>query len=799
MYIGGTGLAALHHLAHELIDNSVDEVLAGACTHIEVEIHRDGSLTVTDDGRGIPTGMHAEKKRPTLELVFTELHAGGKFKEGSYSTSGGLHGVGVKATNALSEWLEVRVQRNGVVYYQRHEDGLPVTPVQILDPATEEVVAQVGKRGEAKAIKAHADKNLGTGSTITFKPSPRFLDTTDFDFDALARRLQVIAFLLPGVTIEFTDGRKKKKRQKRFRYDGGLVEYVRWLNEGRKPIHRSPIEVGGEQNGVAVEVVLQWHTSVDDSEIVSFVNTIPTPDGGKHVAGFKSAITKAINQFASEKKLTKGKGAASIRGSDTLAGLTGVLKLSMHDPHFTSQTKTQLASDNAQGIVHSIVYEGLLEALRKKISLGRTIVQQAQAAAQARVAASKARSLVIRRSVLDAVDSGLPGKLADVSRGTPTEQTVLYIVEGDSAGGCFLGDTLIRLASGETKTIRELAEDWERGIQHFGYASNGDGDVRIVPLNHPRLTRRDAELIEVELDNGERVRCTPDHLFRMRDRSYQRADQLQAGDSLMALKIRLTEKGANFNVKAVAVRPLDERGDVYDITVDGYHNFALAAGSFVHNSAKQARDRRYHAILPLRGKPLNVEGVKLTRLLSNNEIKAIIAAIGGGVGADFSVEDMRYGGVGILVDADVDGDHIRTLLYTLFWRYMRPMVEAGRLYVAVAPLYLLRKGKQARYAYSDRERDAILEKWGQDRVTIQRYKGLGEMNPEQLRETVFQVGDNGPFNDNLRRVMVEDVHHANQIISTLMGKSAQNRRAWLLERWREEESGENGGGEEEVT
>jgi DNA gyrase subunit B len=651
MYVGGTGLDALHHLAYELVDNAVDEALAGACTHIGVEIHRDGSLSVTDDGRGIPTGMHPEKNRPTLELVFTELHAGGKFKDGSYSTSGGLHGVGIKATNALSEWLDVRVHRDGVIYFQRHENGLPATPVQILDPATEEVVAQVGQSGETKAIKAHADKKLGTGTHITFKPSPRFMDTTDFDFDAMARRLQVIAFLLPGVTVEFMDHRKRKKRRKKFRYDGGLVEYVNWLNEARKPIHRKPLEVNGEQNGVSVEVVFQWHTSVENSELVSFVNTIPTPDGGRHVAGFKSAVTKAINQFASEKKLVKGKGEASIRGSDTLAGLTAVLKLSMHDPHFTSQTKTQLASDQVQGIVHSIVYEGLLERLRKKISLGRTIVQQAQAAAQARVAASKARSLVIRRSVLDATDSGLPGKLADVSKGTPTDETVLYIVEGDSAGG----------------------------------------------------------------------------------------------------------------------------------------------------SCKMARDRRYHAILPLRGKPLNVEGVKLTRLLNNNEIKAIIAAIGGGVGADFHTEDMRYGGVAVLVDADVDGDHIRTLLYTLFWRYMRPMVEAGRLYVAVAPLYLLRKGKQARYAYSDRERDAILEEWGKNGITIQRYKGLGEMNPEQLRETVFDVGDKGPFNASLRRVTVEDVHHANQLIGTLMGRSARLRRTWLLERWREEEHTENEEDEEEVT
>jgi DNA gyrase subunit B len=648
MYVGGTGLDALHHLANELVDNAVDEVLAGACTRIDVVLNADGSLTVHDDGRGIPTGMHAEKGRPTLELVFTELHAGGKFKEGSYSTSGGLHGVGIKATNALSEWLDVRVKRNGVIYHQRHENGLPATPVQILDPASGMPVAEVGKSGEAKAIKAHAVKKLGTSTEITFKPNARFMDITEFDFDTLARRLQVIAFLLPGVVVEIADNRKKKGRSKQFCYQGGLVEYVEWLNDGRRPIHRKPIEVTGTQNGVAIEVVFQWHTSVDDSEIVSFVNTIPTPDGGKHVAGFKSAITKAINQFASEKKLSKGE--TGIRGTDTLAGLTAVLKLSMHDPHFTSQTKTQLASDQVQGIVHSIVYEGLLEQLRKKISLGRTIVQQAQAAAQARVAASKARSLVIRRSVLDAVDSGLPGKLADVTKGTPTNETVLYVVEGDSAGG----------------------------------------------------------------------------------------------------------------------------------------------------SCKMARDRRYHAILPLRGKPLNTEGVKLTRVLNNNEIKAIVAAVGGGIGADFRVEDMRYGGVAILVDADVDGDHIRTLLYTLFWRYMRPMIEAGKLYVAVAPLYLMRKGKQARYAYSDRERDAILEEWGRNSVSIQRYKGLGEMNPEQLRDTVFQVAGNGPFNESLRQVTVDDVHHANQLFSTLMGRSARQRRGWLLERWREEDHADNGDQDDEV-
>jgi len=644
MYVGGTGLDALHHLAYELIDNAVDEALAGSCQRIKVKIHPDGSLTVNDNGRGIPTGMHPEKKKPTLELVFTELHAGGKFEEGSYSTSGGLHGVGVKATNALSEWLEVRVRRNGVVYYQRHEEGLPRSTVQILSPTTGHAVAEVGKRGEATAIKQHRSKTLGTGTEITFKPSARFMDTTEFDFDAMARRLQVIAFLLPGVNVEITDQRRNRTRHKEFRYDGGLVEYVSWLNGSRKAIHKEPVTVKGEQDEIVVEAVFQWHTSVDDTEIVSFVNTIPTPDGGRHVAGLKSAVTKAINQFASEKKLTKRSGQASIRGSDTIAGLTAVLKISMHDPQFTSQTKTQLASDSVQGVVHSIVYDGLLNRLRKKMALGRTIVKQAEAAAQARVAASKARSLVIRRSVLDATDSGLPGKLADVSKGTPTERTVLYIVEGNSAGG----------------------------------------------------------------------------------------------------------------------------------------------------SCKMARDRRYHAILPLRGKPLNVEGARLTRLLSNNEIKSMIAAVGGGIGPDFNVDDMRYGGVAILVDADVDGDHIRTLLYTLFWRFMRPMIEEGRLYVAIAPLYQVRKGKQSTYVYSDRERDALLEKWGANGASIQRYKGLGEMNPEQLRETVFRINETGPHGDSLRRVIVDDVHHANQIISTLMGSSASSRRTWLLQKWSEEDNGTNG-------
>jgi len=634
MYVGGRGASALHHLAIEVIDNAVDEALAGRCDRIEVTIHPDGSIGISDNGSGIPVGIHPEKDKPTLELAFTELHAGAKFDEGTYSTSGGLHGVGIKATNALSTWLEVTVKRDGVLYRQRHERGLPVTPVQILDPHTEEVIGQVGVRGEQKAIREHRDKSIGTGTTVTFLPNPEYLDVVDFDFATLARRLQTVAFLVPGLSVHIVDERARKPQEREYCYRGGLVEYVEYLNRDRRGLH-APIEIRGEaEDGTQVEVVLQYHAG-EDEELVSFVNTIPTPDGGKHVAGFRSALTKAINAFAAEKKLLK-KG-DEITGKDTIAGLTAVISVRMRDPQFTSQTKTQLGSDQVQGQMHSIVYESLLTRFRKQIPLGKRIVDRCLAASRARHAAAKARSLVMRRSALE-VDE-LPGKLADVAKGSPTEQTTLFIVEGDSAGG----------------------------------------------------------------------------------------------------------------------------------------------------SCKQARDRRYHAILPLRGKILNVERARLNKALSNREVKSIVAAIGAGVGADFDVEQMRYGRVAILVDADVDGDHIKTLLYTLFWRLMRPMVEAGRLYVARAPLYLLRNGRgESRYAYSDAERDRILAEWGRPKgVTIQRYKGLGEMNPEQLRETVFSPGDGDDpsINEHIVQVTVDEVHAANAAVSLWMGGSPGRRRQRLMRYW----------------
>jgi DNA gyrase subunit B len=633
MYVGGRGASALHHLAIEAIDNAVDEALAGRCDHFEVAIRPDGSIVISDNGDGIPVGMHPEKNKPTLELAFTELHAGAKFEEGTYSTSGGLHGVGIKATNALSTWLEVTVKRDGVLYRQRHERGLPVTPVQILDPRTEKVVGEIGVRGEVKAVQEYKDRSIGTGTTISFLPNPEYLDVVKFDFATLARRLQTVAFLVPGLTVRIVDERGKKREEREYCYRGGLVEYVEHLNRDRKGIH-PPVEVqGNTEDGAQVEIVLQYHGD-EDEEIVSFVNTIPTPDGGKHVAGFRAALTKAINAFAAEKKLLK-KG-DEITGKDTIAGLTAVVNIRMRDPQFTSQTKTQLGSDQVQGQVHSIVYEVLLAGFRKKIPLGKKIVDRCLAASRARHAAAKARSLVMRRSALE-VDE-LPGKLADVAKGSSVEQTTLFIVEGDSAGG----------------------------------------------------------------------------------------------------------------------------------------------------SCKQARDRRYHAILPLRGKILNVERARMNKALSNREVKAIVAAIGAGIGADFDVEQMRYGRVAVLVDADVDGDHIKTLLYTLFWRLMRPMVDAGRLYVARAPLYLLRDGRESHYAYNDAERDRILDEWGRPKgVTIQRYKGLGEMNPGQLRETVFRPGDGDDpsINEHIARVAVSEVHAANAAVSLWMGGSPGRRRQRLMRYW----------------
>jgi len=647
MYIGGRG--NLLHLLHEVVDNGIDEALAGHCGRIDVTLAADGSARVEDDGRGVPVELHPESGKSALEMAFTHLHTGGKFDHDSYSTSGGLHGVGVKATNALSEWLEVVIRRDGVRYRQRYEHGRVCGPVEVLAPHEDVVIGVVGGGGVAAAVKRHADRKLGTGTSVAFMPSRRYMEVTRFDFSAVAHRLQVAAYLIPGLTLTLADERGIEARRREYCFSGGLEAYVRHLNEGRHAIHQRPVRVtGAAEGGARLELVLQYHDA-DDEEILSFVNTIPTADGGTHVSGFRAALTKAINVFGQEKKQIAA-GRESVTGRDATAGLTAALSILMPEPEFTSQTKSQLGNRELHGQVLSIVYEGLLDQLRRDAGLGRRIVDRCLAAARAREAAARARSLVMRKSVLDVIDSGLPGKLADVAKGADTAATVLYIVEGDSAGG----------------------------------------------------------------------------------------------------------------------------------------------------SCKQARNNRYHAILPLRGKILNTERASLGRALANNEIKAMVSAIGGGVGRDFRAEDMRYGGVAIFVDADVDGLHIMTLLLTFFWRLMRPMIDEGRLYVARAPLYQVSKARASRYVYSDWERDQLLSAWGRTGVTVQRYKGLGEMSPGQLKETVFAVpevdGMPTPFaNPNLYRVAAEDAHQANRMVQLWMGSRVGPRKSRLMRVWDHDDAYDDNG------
>jgi len=665
MYIGNNSVYGLHHILLEVVDNAIDEAMAGHCDTIQVTIYKDGSVTIEDNGRGIPVDIKPEKGQSALTLALTELHTGGKFEGGSYSASGGLHGIGAKATNGYSEFLEVEVKRDGVIYRQRFENGGdPVSEVEILSPKTGQVIGQVGETGSAKAIKTHADKRLGTGTKITFRPNREWFDSTmdwpkpktmvPWDFNRLATRFQQMAVLNPGLTIKFADrrGKKEDRRKRTFHYDHGLTDYVRFLVEGQAPLFPRPLHFTGqnEDGSIVVEVALQY--AGDDTQVYSFVNSIHTPDGGTAVAGFQAGLTKALNQFAGEMRAKTG----TIKGEDAQLGLTSVISVRMTEtPQFNSQTKNALTSPHVQGVALSVVYENLLALFRKKKAVGRAIVKQCEAARKGREAAKQARRLVMRRSALDVPEAGVLGKLADVTKGVDVGETILYIVEGDSAGG----------------------------------------------------------------------------------------------------------------------------------------------------SCKMARNRRHHAIMPLRGKPLNTRTATLNRTLGNAEIKAIIAAIGAGVSADFNLEEMRYGGVSILTDADVDGHHIKCLLLAFFWLYMRPLVEAGRLYVAEAPLYQIKeqkgKKKRTRYAYSDEEKDDIVKAFGGPQaVTVQRYKGLGEMNPEQLQETIFALveGDNPVLNEHLVQFTVDDVHYLNKAMNALMGRDAALRKHWLFQRW---EQGENGGGVDEFS
>lgn len=598
MYVGGTDVKALHHLIYEVVDNSIDEALAGVCDRIEIIIHQDQSVTVIDNGRGIPVDLHPEKKISALQVVMTTLHAGGKFGGGSYKVSGGLHGVGVSAVNALSEWCEVRVYRDNQIYFQRYERGYPKESVKV-----------IGKfKGE----------RTGTETTFLFDKD-LFKGDFTYRFEVLVQRFREMAFVTRGVTIHVRD--ERDERQMTFHFEGGISSFVRYMNQNKEPLH-PVLYIEKEIDNIGIEAAIQYTDAYAES-VYAFANTINTIDGGTHLTGLRGAVTRVINDYARRSSLLKDSD-SNFSGEDTREGMTAIVSIKHPDPQFESQTKVKLMNPEVQTYVQQIVGDAFSTFLEENPSAAKSIVQKCLTSARARDAAKKARDLVIRKSALESMT--LPGKLADCSERDPNK-TELYIVEGESAGG----------------------------------------------------------------------------------------------------------------------------------------------------SAKQGRDRHFQAILPLRGKILNTERSRLDKILGNKEVKALISALGTSIGDTFDIRGLRYGRVVIMTDADVDGAHIRTLLLTFFFRYMQPLIDEGHLYIAQPPLYKISYKNQTQYAYSDQEKEKIVEQFGGNaKVSLSRYKGLGEMNPEQLWETTMN-----PENRTLLLVSIEDAQEADRTFDMLMGSLVPPRRRFI--------------------
>ena len=598
MYIGSTSSRGLHHLVYEIVDNSIDEALAGYCKNIKVYIHKDNSITVVDDGRGMPVGIHPKMRKPTVEVIMTVLHAGGKFGGGGYKVSGGLHGVGASVVNALSELCEVIVTRDGYVWKQSYKRGAVLTGLE--------------KIGEAE----------GSGTKVHFKPDHEIFEETEYDFEILSQRLRELAFLNKGINITLIDEREDEVKEEVYHYEGGIKSFVSYLNRNKEVLHDEPIYVEGLKDGIAVEVSLQYHDGFNEN-IFTFANNIDTVEGGTHLAGFKTALTRVMNDYGRRFGHLK-ESDKNLSGDDIREGLTAVVSVKISEPQFEGQTKTKLGNSEVRSAVDSISGEGISTFLEENPEVGKIIIEKALLASRAREAARRARELT-RKSVLER--SSLPGKLADCSSKDPKECEI-YIVEGDSAGG----------------------------------------------------------------------------------------------------------------------------------------------------SAKQGRDRKFQAILPLRGKIMNVEKQRLDKILGSDTIRSMVTAIGAGIGPEFDIEKIRYNRIIIMTDADVDGAHIRTLLLTFFYRYMRDLVEQGHVYIAQPPLYKISKGKQERYAYSDAAADEIIEEFGgkDSSVNVQRYKGLGEMNAGQLWETTMD-----PESRILLRADIEDAMVADEIFTILMGDKVEPRREFI--------------------
>ncbi len=1022
MYVGGTGLPGLHHLVYEVVDNSVDEAMAGFCTEVKITIHPDNSCTVSDNGRGIPTEEMPEFKKSAMEIVLTRLHAGGKFDKKSYKVSGGLHGVGISVVNALSEYLRVKVERDGKV----HEIGFT--------------------RGEVTEPFKVAGETNRSGTTVKFKPDFQIFPVIEFHFDTLSARLRELAFLNKGLSITIVDERSGKENN--FKYEGGIVSFVEYMNQNKNPLH-PVVYVFGEKNDIQAELAMQYNEGYLES-VYSFVNSINTIEGGTHLIGFKSALTRALNAYGEQKGMIKD---VKMSSDDVREGLTAVLAIKIPEPQFEGQTKTKLGNSYVKGLVDSFVFEKLKSFLEEHPREARIIVEKSVLASKAREAAAKARDLTRRKGAL--TNSSLPGKLADCSNNDPA-LCELYIVEGDSAGGCFSGNTKIALADGRNISFIELIKEHNEGKDHYCYTVQDDGRIGIQKIMYPRLTKTNTSVIKLILDTDEEIICTPDHLFMLRDCSYKPASDLSIDDSLMPLRrqisrkakritidgyelvygpmenrwifthmladahnirngiynelegahrhhkdfnklnnnptniIRLTkeehlalhaslvenlrkpeilaklneirktpefrekirqknlsmrdelsrraklqweneeykkymvkkflefyssnsryrektlkllndaqrqywssdenkknqsqkvkkffennpdakqklsglakrqwsDKGlvawrkdktrgqwtpefrnnrkiaydktyyentirvlrkvyddkkiidrlefeklrgrlrsrnvlkfetfssrffgndmakleeavVNYNHKIKKIIWLDEKMDVYDIEVPGTHNFALASGIFVHNSAKMGRNREFQAILPLRGKILNVEKARMEKIFRSEQILIMATAIGTSLWQDFDITKLRYHKIVIMTDADVDGAHIRTLLLTFFFRYLRPLVDNGNIYIAQPPLYRIQKGKAFKYAYNEESLKEIQKEWGAE-VGIQRYKGLGEMNPSQLWETTMD-----PEKRTFLQVTVEDAVEADKTFSILMGEDVGPRREFI--------------------
>lgn len=749
MYIGSTGKNGLHHLVYEVVDNSVDEAMVGYCNEIEISLNKDGSVTVIDNGRGIPVDVHPVYKRPAVEIAITKLHAGGKFDKGSYAISGGLHGVGISVVAALSKHMEVRVKRDGKIHQQEYKIGKPIHDLK--------VVGEVEKKD--------------TGTEVTFLPDDTIFSTTKFEFSILETRFREIAFLNKGLKIILKDENSKKKEV--FFYEGGLVEFVKWVNKSKEALHK-PIYFTKQDNGVVVEAVVQYNDGYQEN-VLGFVNTINTVEGGTHIIGFKTALTRAINDYANKNKLLRDKD-ENLTGDDVREGLTAIISVKVPEPQFEGQTKTKLGNSEIKGIVDKVASAALTEFFEENPPIAKRIVMKSLEAQKARNAAKKAKELVRRKNAFSV--GGLPGKLRDCAS-KKSENTELFIVEGDSAGGCFSGDTNVALVDGRNISFRELIEEYEQGKEHFCYTIK-DGKIEVEKITNPRMTKKNEKVIRIVLDNDEEIICTPDHKFMLTNREYKSAKDLTQYDSLMPLyekEIGIIQK-VNHRIKKIEW--LKEKIDVYDIEVPHTHNFALASGVFVHNSATQARNKEFQAILPLKGKPLNVEKSSPVKVLSNEEIANLITAIGTGVGEQFKLEDLRYSKIVLMTDADVDGAHIRTLLLTFLFRFMKPLIDNGNVYIAVSPLYRIRK-KGYHYVYSDEELKKAVAKLG-DNVTVQRFKGLGEMNPEQLWETTMD-----PKTRLLKKVTVEDAAIADEVFSKLMGDDVEARRQFIAERAQEAE------------